>query len=153
AWRPREANKAFRADGRQLAGVSREDGRLVKAWDVATGTEVLALRGHRCRVRRVAFSPDGRLLASAGGDAEAAGNELKIWDAATGRELRGFSPGGPPVCSLAFSPEGHRLAVVGDDPEYNVRPSAGQVSIWDTGTARQLFTCVGHRGSVTSAAF
>jgi WD40 repeat protein/serine/threonine protein kinase len=152
-WRPREANKAFRADGRQLAAVSREDDRLVKVWDVATGTEVLALRGHRCRVRSVAFSPDGRLLASTGGDGEAAGNEVKIWDAATARELNALAPAGRPVCSLAFSPDGHRLAVVGDDPEHQVSSSAGQVSVWDTGTARQLFACVGHRGSVTSAAF
>src|SRR5262249_39974673 len=52
----------FSPDGRHLAAPC--GGNLVKVWDLITGEEMLVLRGHTQRVIRVAFSPDGRLLAS-----------------------------------------------------------------------------------------
>jgi WD40 repeat protein len=36
----------------------------IKLWDVKTGEEIRTLKGHRDSVRSVAFSPDGRLIAS-----------------------------------------------------------------------------------------
>src|SRR5439155_2397112 len=53
----------FSPDGRLLAAPC--GGHCVKVWDLATGEEMLVLRGHTERVVRVAFSPDRRLLASA----------------------------------------------------------------------------------------
>ena len=55
----------------------------VMLWDVATGREIGALKGHGKGVTQVAFSRDGRLLASGSTD-----NTIKIWDVATQRELR-----------------------------------------------------------------
>jgi hypothetical protein len=54
------------------------------------------LQGHGRPIWSVAFSPDGRTLASAAGDDNHPdGGELKLWDVLTGRELRGPGAGGP----------------------------------------------------------
>ena len=50
-------------------------------WDAANGTMLAKLQGHRGIVKQIAWSPDGRRLASCGG---AGGGELLIWDAHSG---------------------------------------------------------------------
>src|SRR5262249_1496419 len=65
--------------------------------------ELLTLRGHTHFVWNVAYSPDGKRLASAGGGV---GSEVKVWDAQTGRELLALQGAGSRV---AFSPDGKRL--------------------------------------------
>ena len=54
----------------------------MKVWDAATGQETLTLKGHTDAVTSVAFSPDGKRLASASDD-----GTVKVWDAATGQEI------------------------------------------------------------------
>jgi WD40 repeat protein len=75
----------------------------VKVWDAQTGQELLTFKGHTRSVDSMAFSPDGKRLASAGG------GELKVWDAQTGQELLSLDANRV----VAFSPNGHRLASVG----------------------------------------
>jgi WD40 repeat protein/serine/threonine protein kinase len=93
----------FSPDGATLVTPSGEGG-LVLLWDVATRKVVASLRGHTARVYRVAFSADGKLLASGGVD-----NTVCLWDLETREQLASMNVGSV-VFGLAFSPDRTRLA-------------------------------------------
>jgi WD40 repeat protein len=90
------------ADGRYLASTdSTEPG--IRICEARTGREIRQLSGHRDHTRSVAFSPDGKALASTGGD-----GSLKLWHLPTGREVATLletGASGPVV----FSPNGEYL--------------------------------------------
>jgi WD40 repeat protein len=105
--------------------------------DVDTGAVRTRLAGHGLGVNALAFSPDGRLLATAGVD-----RCLKVWDLATGKELKTLKDQVGWVKSVVFSPDGAWLAFSGNDStvgfwnlERQARRSLGAVSSADrTGT-------------------
>ncbi|MFV2196673.1 protein kinase domain-containing protein [Nocardiopsis sp. LOL_012] len=84
------------------------------------GRSATVLTEHDGRVRSVAFSPDGTLLASGSDDTTA-----RLWSAKTGEHLAVLSGHRDWVRSVAFSPDGTLLATGGDD---------ATVHLWDTGT-------------------
>jgi WD40 repeat protein len=65
---------AFSPAGRWVASAGEGDG-TVKVWDATTLAPVHTFRGHRDGVRRLAFSPDGKLLVSGSKD-----HTVKVWD-------------------------------------------------------------------------
>jgi hypothetical protein len=93
-----------------LAIMAPEDpGRLV-IWDAETGAEHLELKGHTFWITSVAFSPDGRHLASGSAD-----RTIKIWELPSGRlvhTLEGHQGG---VKGIAYSPDGAQRASGGDN--------------------------------------
>jgi WD40 repeat protein len=80
-------------------------------WDAASGSVVFELKGHTACVRGVAFSPDGKRLASAADER----SEVKIWDLHTGQELITLRGGAGAVYGVAFSRDGKRLATACGD--------------------------------------
>jgi WD40 repeat protein len=121
------------------------DDRLVRLWDLATN-RVRVLRGHSARVWSVAFAPDGKTLASAGGewhDPEAP-QAVKVWNASTGRELRSLHGHTALVFCVAFAPDGRTLASAGWD---------GTVRIWDPASGKEKARLDGHTAPVRFLAF
>ena len=97
-------------------------------WDVASGREIGALKGHGRAVGKVVFSHDGKLLATGGTD-----NTIKIWDFAAKRELLTLTGHTAAIESLDFSPDGRLIASAGED---------GSTFLWDAKTGEHLLTLI-----------
>ncbi|MEJ7616205.1 MAG: hypothetical protein WKF30_04360 [Pyrinomonadaceae bacterium] len=96
-------------DGRIMATGSNDD-KTVKLWDVASGRELATLHGHAGPIQSLAFSPDGRRLATGSED-----HTVKLWDVATRQELITLRGHTDTVRYIKFSAQGKILATVGDD--------------------------------------
>lgn len=99
--------------------------------------------GHRQVVSSVAFSPDGKLLASAGGRFGCPG-EVCLWDVPGRSPLTMLPPHSDEALAVAFSPDSRTLAVASRD---------GTISLWDVATGRRLCWWIAHSRPVFFLAF
>jgi WD40 repeat protein/tRNA A-37 threonylcarbamoyl transferase component Bud32 len=136
---------SFNVAGSLLAARWRDDNRVVKLWDTATGAEVASLRGNRLPVEVVRFRADDQLLATAACDTRAPErpHEVKIWDRTAGEATLSLTGQGR-IFNLAFSPDGTRLALAGEH---------GRVWLRDSVSLRVELELRGNKGDVSALAF
>ncbi|MGH3888191.1 MAG: LpqB family beta-propeller domain-containing protein [Pseudonocardiaceae bacterium] len=132
-------------DGRILATVV---GGNVVLWDVTQRNKLATLEGDD--VRGLAFSPDGRTLATG----SVGYTEIVLWDVTQGTRLRSFSSySGDPVSSLSFSPDGSQLAWSALESANTAIGGDYSIILWDiaNNTKRTSFTV--HTGLARTVAF
>ncbi|MEA5503602.1 serine/threonine-protein kinase [Halotia wernerae UHCC 0503] len=123
-------------DGNTLAS---SDNKIIRLWDLNTKKLLVTLSAHSQTVTSVAFSPDGKILATASDD-----KTIKLWDFNTFQEIATLCGHSHAVKSVAFSPDGQILASGSWDK---------QVILWDVNTNTEITTLTGHQLQVSSVAF
>jgi WD40 repeat protein len=111
----------------------------VKWWDMKTGEQESLSQGRTTKVLATAFSPDGKLFATA-----SAGPAIKLWDTATGQTTELLTDHEGPIFALVFSPDGKELATAGWD---------GTVRTWEVASRKKTARLEGHGEAIFTLAY
>ena len=125
-------------DGRKVAYTW---GREIIIQDLTSGRQPRRLHGTQDSVASVAFSPDGRILATGGGGED---RTAVLWDVSSGQQLQTFRGHSSSVITVAFSDDGRRVLTGSYDDK---------AILWDTASGKPLQTLHGYKQTVRMAAF
>jgi WD40 repeat protein len=132
---------AFSLDGKILASGGATNDQTIKIWYLAEN-KFLTLKGHSDLfggINSVAFSPDGKTLASGSKD-----KTIKLWQLSNGKEIRTLVGHSDSVCSVTFSPDGKTLASGSKDRT---------IKLWQVDTGKELLTFTGSEDPIYCVAF
>lgn len=129
---------AFSSNSRMLA----IGGNSIEIWDIQTG-KILSSFGGGSMTWSLAFSPDGKILASGGAGEQ---SEVRLWDVQTGQLMHTLVGHLGPIKPLAFSPDGKLLASGNSLKRYEVR-------LWDVQTGALQSILTAHKDKINSLAF
>ncbi|MBL8795758.1 MAG: WD40 repeat domain-containing protein [Planctomycetia bacterium] len=132
---------AFSPDGKQLAiaGGSPAESGSVELWSWPERKLLRKLQGHEDVIYDACWLPDGRHLATAGGD-----RTVRIWDSAEPKNVRVLKGHSGPVLALAVSPDGKHLCSGSQDQT---------IRVWDVDKGQLLRSFDNHFGPVHALAF
>jgi WD40 repeat protein/tRNA A-37 threonylcarbamoyl transferase component Bud32 len=138
---------AYTPDGRQLVAGSGQVGyssddhtpAILVVWDGDSGKELRRLSGHDGAIYDLAFSSDGRYLASASAD-----RRVKLWEARSYTEVKSLRGHASVVRAAAFRADSKRLATAGED---------GVIKVWDVGSGEEVLALRGHTAEVYGVAY
>jgi WD40 repeat protein len=118
----------FSTDGNVVFTAAGEPGLFgeVRLFNVADGSLIRVIQGHRDAIYAAEFSPDGKLLATGSYD-----QKVKLWEVATGQEVRTLHGHNDAVYDVAFHPNGQMLASASGDRT---------VKLWNVSTGERLDT-------------
>jgi WD40 repeat protein len=150
----------FSPDGKLLVSVCLERDETarpipphaIKVWEVASGKELLSLKGHEQWIECLAISSDGKRLAAGGAEG---GATIEVWDAKTGQKLYTFDGLSGEALCMAFSPDDKRLAVGTRNFADQVKAGGirGEVRVWDLTTGKPVATWKPHGQYVRTLAY
>lgn len=112
---------------------------FVRVYNTKTGEPLIKFQGHEREAPCLAYSPDGRWLASGGRDCT-----TRIWDVATGKEKHVLSDNSGQIIHVAFNHDGSRLLS---------RDSYGHISLWKTAEGKRVWKVIPGGGEWQQARF
>ena len=115
---------AFSPNGKLIASVL-QDNKTLCIWNMHKAKEICILEGHIDSISSIAFSPDGKQIASASRD-----KTVRIWDVKTGKEVYKLEGHADSISSVAFSPDGKQIASASYDKT---------IRIWDVETGKEIY--------------
>ncbi|QEH37681.1 Serine/threonine-protein kinase PknB [Aquisphaera giovannonii] len=139
---------AVRPVGKQHVAVGGEPGEIL-IYEVEANRRVATIESLGAPVESLDYSPDGKVLASAGQD-----RAVRLWDAESGKSLAMLGPFDRAVLGVRFSPDGRLLAASEGEPgAAHDKALPCKVTLWEVATRQKTHELWAHDGSIYALAF